>query len=715
LVPKLLKNSHMHNSDHARDPLPSEFGAVALSCAAHDVYPTDQTGALVSRLLQESKPQEALELLVAALAKNETSDLWNDWATVQYVCGELAQAEAGYGRALDLDCSDRQAAVNLGLLLFAQGRIRESMPLLEQHRATLTLQEKQKINQLTAYFQANPAQVTSPIVRTPTTQKAPHRPKVSVLIPSYNHEAFVAAAIQSVQAQTFQDFEIIVADDGSQDNTADVIAAQNEPRLNLMRFSANRGASAAMNDTVRQSKGEYLCLLNSDDCFLPHKLERQVAFLDAHLEIGAVFAYPSFIDETGTPIAPNSTFVGRIFEVPNRSQSDWLRHFFFAGNCLCHPTIMIRRKCYEVTGIYDERLAQLPDFDMWIRLVAAFPIYVIAEPLTGYRVLMNGRNMSASRADSVVRTEWEETLVRRHYLSMSTMMFALIFAPELAALGLNAREDRRAVLGRICQATNSPMLHRFALELLYEALPSQSDGSRLPAGITYPAYIHETGNKDVYNTLAKYNIAELEQRLKKAEVGSEIAQVVRSVRAWESVPVDGSRLNLGCGTNILPGWENLDLEPSPGARFWDATQGIPIQSESVRLIFCEHFIEHLDLASVLRFLAECHRVLVSGGVLRISTPDLRYLMDQYRRQNTSEWADLGWVAQTPCDLMNEGMRLWGHQYVFDEPKLRDCILKTGFRAVASVPWRQSTIAELAGRETRPFHQEIIFETQKKRL
>jgi len=161
----------------------------------------------------------------------------------------------------------------------------------------------------------------------------------------------------------------------------------------------------------------------------------------------------------------------------------------------------------------------LPDFDMWIRLVATFPIHIMAEPLIGYRVLTNGRNMCAQRADSIVRTEWEETLVRRHYLSLSTMMFALVFAPELAALGLNAREDRRAVLGRICQATNSQMLHRFALELLYEALPSQSDGSRLPAGISYPAYIHETGNKDVYNTLARYKIAELERRLNKAEAG----------------------------------------------------------------------------------------------------------------------------------------------------------------------------------------------------
>jgi glycosyltransferase involved in cell wall biosynthesis/predicted SAM-dependent methyltransferase len=528
-------------------------------------------------------------------------------------------------------------------------------------------------------------------------------PKVSVIIPSYNHEPFVAVAIQSVRAQTYQDFEIVVTDDGSQDNTADVVAALNEPRINLKRFPVNRGAGAATNDAIRRSQGEYIALLNSDDCFLPHKLERQVAFLDAHPEIGAVFAYPIFINENGIPVAADSTYQGRVFEVSNRSQSDWLRHFFFVGNCLCHPSIMIRRSCYEVAGLYDERLAGLPDFEMWIRLVAAFPIHVMAEPLLCFRVLNNGRNMSALRTDSFVRCEWESPLVLRHYLSLSTEMFAEVFAPELAALGLDAREDRRALLGRICQATNSPTLHRFALQLLHEVLPPQSEGSRLAAGITHSAYLLRTGNRDVHHT-------QLERNLKRVEARS--AQVVRSLPKWKNVPVDKYKLNLGCGPTILPGWDNLDLEPHPGARFWDATEGIPAQSESVGLVYCEHFIEHLDLAVGLRLLRECHRVLAPGGLLRLSTPNLQYLVEEYSQQNTRAWADLGWVPQTSCDLVNEGMRLWGHQYLFDEPKLRDCVLRAGFRTVISVPWRQSTVPELVERETRPFHQEIIFEAQK---
>jgi len=523
----------------------SELDVERMSCPTAESEQRNQTEELAARLVEEGKPQEALSLLLAALSQKETARLWNDWATVQYGCGDVSRAEAGYRRALELNGSDRQVAVNLGLLLFALGRLQEAMSLLEQHRATLTAQEKQTISELAEHWQANQVQIATASASTPAVSAAPHvdrdtgfegdafpliesegarRPKVSVLMPSYNHARYVAAAIQSIQAQTFQDFEIVVTDDGSQDGTADVVAAMNEPRLRLSRFPVNRGFSAAINDALRRSRGEYLTFLNSDDCFLPAKLELQVAFLDAHPEIGAVFAYPNIIDETGAVIAPESTYIGRIFEVPSRSQSEWLRHFFFYGNCLCQPTLMIRRKCHEIAGFYDERLAQLNDFEMWVRMLAAFPIHVMKEPLTSYRVLPHSGNMSALRVDSVIRHEWEFNLILRHYLSLPTEMFAQVFAPEVVALGLDVRENRRAVLGQICLATNLTRLHRFALEVLFDALPPQSDGSRMAAGVTHARYRRETGIKDVHNTLGTYKIAQLEHRLEELEAGSKAAQ-----------------------------------------------------------------------------------------------------------------------------------------------------------------------------------------------
>ena len=98
-------------------------------------------------------------------------------------------------------------------------------------------------------------------------------PKVSVIIPAYNHALFVGPAIRSVLDQTYQDFEIIVTDDGSRDKTVERIEGIKDRRIKLFRFSKNRGAALAVQNCLDHSSGEYIALLNSDDLFQPKKLE----------------------------------------------------------------------------------------------------------------------------------------------------------------------------------------------------------------------------------------------------------------------------------------------------------------------------------------------------------------------------------------------------------------------------------------------------------
>ncbi len=103
-------------------------------------------------------------------------------------------------------------------------------------------------------------------------------------MPSYNHAAFVGEAIQSILEQSFQDFEIVVTDDGSRDGTPDVIRKFPDRRIKLEVFPENRGGVIAGNSAIRRASGKYIARLNSDDFFLPGKLEKQVAFLDANPE-----------------------------------------------------------------------------------------------------------------------------------------------------------------------------------------------------------------------------------------------------------------------------------------------------------------------------------------------------------------------------------------------------------------------------------------------
>ncbi|GEM_PF-3505572 len=250
-------------------------------------------------------------------------------------------------------------------------------------------------------------------------------PRVTVAIPSYNHEKYIAQAIQSVLDQTYQDFEIIITDDGSSDHTVNVIKTFSDPRIRLFCFAKNQGTSSAMNHCIREGRGEYMAILNSDDIFFPDKLEKQVKFLDEHNEIGAVFGSPQIIDDDG-----NDFLDIKNIQKKNRSRFEWLNYFFWHGNALYHPSVLIRRVCYEKIGEYDEQLAQTPDFDFWMRLCMKYDIHILQENLIKYRIRSCSANASADKPETRKRILFEQLYILRNYLTISTEQDFLSIFPE---------------------------------------------------------------------------------------------------------------------------------------------------------------------------------------------------------------------------------------------------------------------------------------------
>ena len=144
----------------------------------------------------------------------------------------------------------------------------------------------------------------------------------------------------------------------------------------------------------------------------------------------------------------------------------------------------------------------------------------------------------------------------------------------------------------------------------------------------------------------------------------------------------------------------------------DLTRGLPgVKDNSVKFIFSEHFIEHLTLSEFRSLLRECFRVMEVGGVIRLSTPNLRVLCNLYLQGDISYWAPT-WEPKTPCQLMNEGMRLWEHKFLFDEHELTAQLLEVGFVNVEPAPWHDSRYEELRGLEVRPFKADLILEATK---
>jgi glycosyltransferase involved in cell wall biosynthesis len=306
-------------------------------------------------------------------------------------------------------------------------------------------------------------------------------PSVSVIMPSYNHAAYVAEAIRSVLDQSYGDLEIVITDDGSRDGTPEVIRRIDDPRISLEAFDRNQGAAAAMNASIGRSRGEFICMLASDDCFLPGKLEAQVKFLRANPEVAAVFAMPRFIDQRGAPLG--DSFNGNVFQVPFakklRTRPDWLRHFFYEGNCLCHPASMVRRAVYDRIGLFDRRLANLPDFDMWVRLCMEHEIRVVPDELIAMRILDGNRNMSAPRRDHNLRAVIEYFHILKHYRGLPRAMITQIFAREIVSAKLDAEGPVDVLLGELALLGAHPQHKFFALDSMFEAMRDAGDPTRL--------------------------------------------------------------------------------------------------------------------------------------------------------------------------------------------------------------------------------------------
>ena len=305
------------------------------------------------------------------------------------------------------------------------------------------------------------------------------KPTVSVVIKAYNHAKYVAQSIDSILSQSFQDFELVITDDGSTDATPEIIRGFSDPRIRFERFEHNRGISQAMNATVARARGEFIAILNSDDFALPGRLETQVAFLRRHPEVAALFCVPRQVGEDGEPVAGYGTLFDFPFDEPAPPRHAWLRRFFFRCNSLCAPSAMVRRAVFEEIGDDDPRFHNLQDYDRWIRLLEKHEIFVMTEPLTAFRFRANQANASAGRHDATLRVAFEWFEILKRYRSFAPDFLREIFAEDIAQNGIDASGPAGTWLAELAMLGESPSHLLFALDTLYEAANDDASYRRL--------------------------------------------------------------------------------------------------------------------------------------------------------------------------------------------------------------------------------------------
>lgn len=236
---------------------------------------------------------------------------------------------------------------------------------------------------------------------------------MSIIISCYNHANYVHKAVESALSQSFLSFQVLISDDASSDNSWDVISEFDDPRIKIFRQSFNLGPVGNLRFLVNNSEGELIAILNSDDYWHPEKLLKQVASLDAMPATGACFTWSRLVDSFDKELSGPEAIYNNIFRQCNRSQGEWLNYFFTNGNCICHPSALIRKNLYSTIGSYASGLRQLPDFEMWIRLVKFCPIHIIEEDLVFHR--RDGKNTSADTPENTARGLFELTYIFENY------------------------------------------------------------------------------------------------------------------------------------------------------------------------------------------------------------------------------------------------------------------------------------------------------------
>ena len=200
-------------------------------------------------------------------------------------------------------------------------------------------------------------------------RQAPKKPLVSVIIPTYNRGWIVKEAIDSVLEQDFNDYELIVVDDGSDDNTPAILKAYGNKIMVL--HQPNKGVSAARNRGIAAASGRLIAFLDSDDLWLPGKLSAQVKFFKGHPEAVINQTQEQWI-RNGVRVNPKKRhhkFSGMIFE---RS----------LALCLVSPSaVMIKKSLFSTVGIFDEHLPACEDYDLWLRISCRYPVHLIETAL----------------------------------------------------------------------------------------------------------------------------------------------------------------------------------------------------------------------------------------------------------------------------------------------------------------------------------------------
>lgn len=255
-----------------------------------------------------------------------------------------------------------------------------------------------------------------------TSLRPKFNPLVSIVIPTYNRAHLLSRTVKTVLNQTYSHFELIIVDDCSNDDTETVVKAFHDDRIRYIRHEKNQGAATTRNDGIVAAKGEYIAFQDSDDEWLPTKLEKQVnAFNSAPRDLGVVYTSFWLIDDSKKTLVPYSQM---------KQTEGKIRDALLETNFVSTPTAVVRKACFEKAGMF-ANIPRFQDWELWLRISKYYSFKHIREPLVkSYRqpdsisrnadVLISARKYILSKYYDALSEK--PKLLSKHYLDIGIFL-----------------------------------------------------------------------------------------------------------------------------------------------------------------------------------------------------------------------------------------------------------------------------------------------------
>lgn len=284
------------------------------------------------------------------------------------------------------------------------------------------------------------------------------KPTVSIVIPTHNRAELLKRAINSVLRQTFEDFELIVVDDASSDNTPEVVESINDGRIRYVRLKKNSGGPVARNTGIKKARGEFIALLDDDDEWLPNRLELQIEkFEGLEKDVGVVYGGFYYVSQD------TGAILGK--RIP-RYRGNVYTHFL-KENFVGSPTLLIRKECFKKAGLFDPELKSSQDWDMWLRIAKYYkfeyvPAVVAKYYVHGHQITFNMEKYISGRERFVWK--YPDIYKNPQILSIHLSQMGL-----LLLLSGNAEKGIRYLVKSIAMAPLNMENYRKLLELAFDS------------------------------------------------------------------------------------------------------------------------------------------------------------------------------------------------------------------------------------------------------